>query len=155
MPSAIHAQREHDQADIQTAGSHTILVPLDGSELAERALPYAVTLARQYGSTVLLLEVADHRHPAADAEVYLRRWAERLAVVCGVAAAHDVAAGQAGPSIVDEAAQRGVDLIVMATHARTGVERMVMGSVADYVLHHAGAPVLLVPEACERVWGGP
>ena len=136
-----------------STGRHTILVPLDGTELAERALPYAVAMARRYGSTLLLLEVADHQHPVDDAESYLRRWSERLAEGCGVAVARDVLVGAASRAIVDEAAQRHVDLIVMATHARTGVDRMVRGSVADYVLHHAQVPVLLVPEASDRTWG--
>ena len=133
--------------------THTILVPLDGTALAERALPFAVAMARQHASTILLLEVADQQHPVDEAEAYLRRWGERLAAGCDVAVARDVLVGAASRAIVDEAAQRDVDLIVMATHARTGVDRMVRGSVADYVLHHAHVPVLLVPAASDCTWG--
>ena len=132
----------------------SILVPLDGSQLSERALPFAVALARQHDCSLLLMEASDEQHPNVAAEAYLQRWADRLAAGCGIAVVPDVAVGDAGRAIVEEAARRGVELIVMATHARTGVERMLKGSVADYVLHNAAAPVLLVPEACDRAWGG-
>jgi nucleotide-binding universal stress UspA family protein len=131
---------------------HTILVPLDGSELSEQALPFAVALARQHGGGLLLLEATDEQHPSAEVDAYLSRWADRLKDDCGVAVVRDVAVGDAGRAIVDEAERHKADLIVMATHARTGVERALKGSVADFVLHHAAAPVLLVPAACDRSW---
>ena len=131
-----------------------ILVPLDGSQLSERALPFAVALARQHDCPLLLMEASDDQHPGAAAEAYLRRWADRLAAGCGIAVVQDVALGDAGRAIVEEAARRHVDLIVMATHARTGMERMLKGSVTDYVLHNAATPVLLVSETCDRAWGG-
>jgi nucleotide-binding universal stress UspA family protein len=130
----------------------TVLVPLDGSELAERALPFAVALARRHGDSLVLVEVADVQHPRDAADAYLRRWVDRLQAGCGVHAEAGVTAGEVGHAIVDEAQRRGVELVVMATHARTGVERALKGSVADYVLHHAAVPVLLVPAACDRTW---
>ena len=130
----------------------TILVPLDGTELAEHAIPFAVSLARQHGSALLLVGASHGHHALEEAAAYLQRWHERLEVGCELRVAHDVAVGEPGRAIVDAATRHAADLVVMATHARTGVERAVKGSVADYVLRHAGAPVLLVPAACHHSW---
>jgi nucleotide-binding universal stress UspA family protein len=151
--AAAPAAREADVSDCAGATHHAVLVPLDGSELSERALPFAVALAQQHGGALLLLEATDVHHPNDQADAYLGNWAERLVHGCGLRVVRDVVTGEAGHAIVDEAALHGVDLIVMATHARTGVERALKGSVADYVLHHASVPVLLVPAACDRSWG--
>ena len=136
------------------APHHTILVPLDGSELSERALPFAVALAQPQGDTILLLEATDAHHPIELADSYLSRWADRLHAGHDLTIVRDITAGDPGHAIVDQASLHSVDLIVMATHARTGVERAIKGSVADYVLHHAAVPVLLVPATCDQSWGG-
>ena len=140
----------------------TILVPLDGSHLAERALPYARRLAAASGSRLVLLWVL--RAPGAAAagdplrEVAPRR--EAAAYLQGIAGQQGptpvetvVLEGDAAPAIVDAAARAGAGLIVMSTHGRSGLGRWLYGSVADAVVRHAGVPVLLVPAACPaRAW---
>jgi nucleotide-binding universal stress UspA family protein len=127
-----------------------ILVPLDGSVLAEHALPYALHLARAAGGRLVLIRAT----PAAArdaAEAALAATAERL-VAAGVPVEPQVRAGEAGAVILEAARAREAGLIAMATHGRSGLGRWLYGSVADRVLRHADRPVLLVPAACERRW---
>lgn len=140
-----------------------ILVPLDGSTLAERALPYAAMLGRILHARLELaravfpnltreveplpeeLKVAETAGPALEALAQKLRTGS-LPVTC------HVCYGRAAPAIVDCVAQLGVGLIVMSTHGRSGISRWVYGSVADEVLRTAPVPIVLVPSVCERVW---
>ncbi len=143
----------------------TILVPLDGSPFAERALPYATTLARTAHARLLLLRaVLAHPLPGTDpalaqltavqhAEAALAAVAERLRRD-GLAVDTAVYYDEAATAIADAAHYRHADLIVMSTHGRTGLGRWLYGSVADRVLRRAEVPVLLIPATCERVWAG-
>jgi len=144
-------------------GVQRILVPLDGSKLAERALPHAQTLAQAHGAEILLvriveppsdLEVAElyvawespeklYRHRQTAAEQYLGRVQERLSEA-GVHGEMYVNEGHAAEMILKAAESEGVDLIVMSTHGRSGVARWVYGSVAGKVLHGAPCPLLLI-----------
>ena len=147
---------------------HKILVPLDGSQLAEQALSPAVRLAERFGSQLLLLRVVvaervlpslpllalrPEYHPATldnplvqEAEAYLAGL--RLPVM-GVPVERQVLCGAPPELIMAVAAERGVDLIVMSTHGRAGLLRLLYGSVAEAVLRGATVPVLLVPSrAC-------
>jgi nucleotide-binding universal stress UspA family protein len=148
---------------------HKILVPLDGSRLAEEALPHAVALAELHHGTVSLLRVAYapylammHDNPRLFATVagnaeqqsasYLRDIARRLHVDAHVNVSTCVESnviddgGDAATAerICAVAASLHVDVIVMSTHGRSGVRRMLLGSVADRVVHAAAVPVLLV-----------
>jgi nucleotide-binding universal stress UspA family protein len=121
-----------------------IVVPLDGSDLAEQALPYAEALARLGPSTLYLVRAAapDDETMAAD---YLARTAAQLRadnLVTEVLTAH----GRPSDIVAWKAAHVGADLVVMATHGRGGPSRWVLGSVADEVLHRTTRPVLLVRE---------
>jgi nucleotide-binding universal stress UspA family protein len=141
----------------------TILVPLDGSALAERALPYATALARRAGAHVVLVRaILAHTLPGADptdAQVALRKRAEaeidataeqvRLA---GVDAETHVYYDEATAAILDAVQARQADLIVMASHGRTGLGRWIYGSVAERVLRRAPVPVLVVPGAVSGAW---
>ncbi|HLH21743.1 MAG TPA: universal stress protein [Chloroflexota bacterium] len=119
-----------------------ILVPLDGSEVAEAALPCAEALARLAPSTLYLVRAAPpEEEPLAAA--YLARVATAVRAR-GLVAEPVVAAGPPADAVVHEAAARAVDVIVMTTHGRTGPGRWVLGSVADQVLHRTAQPVLLV-----------
>jgi nucleotide-binding universal stress UspA family protein len=146
-----------------------ILVALDGSDLAERVLPYVESLAIQFGSTVVFLRTvappgaiiagsgagADpvagpivDATPIVDAErqeatSYLRSVAQRLRDA-GVETELDVLEGRPAPTIVGRSTELGIDLIAMTTHGRGGLRRLVMGSVAEEVLRHASCPILLV-----------
>lgn len=134
----------------------TILVPLDGSALAETALTPAVELARLHGAKLVLLRAAEaHTLPLADpvqAQVAAVREAEDyLAVVRGRLAAGglvDVETsawyGAPAEAIVEAARFRAVDLIVMSSHGRTGLGRLVLGSVAETVLRGTRVPILLI-----------
>ena len=145
---------------------HRILVPLDGSELAERALEPAMRLAKQFGGEITLLRVvvpepvlvalpglsprpydvydAELRHDQEDAEAYLSglklQWHD-----AGVATHTEVLSGTPAEMIVDVAQERAADLIVMSTHGRSGVSRLLYGSVAEAVLRGAHLPILLIP----------
>jgi nucleotide-binding universal stress UspA family protein len=139
-----------------------ILVPLDGSHLAERALPYAQRLAAaRQGGLIVVRVVPDPRSSGIDtrrayvralydAESDMAALKSRLVAPGGVEVA--VLSGDPGPSLAREVEERGVDVIVMSTHGRSGVGRVVHGSVADHLVRHAAAPVLLVPAASAPDW---
>jgi nucleotide-binding universal stress UspA family protein len=142
---------------------NALLVPLDGSPLAETALPWAEAIARLTGATMTLLRVVEPIEPlfeltgtweytnqAAErqeeaeraASAYLTSVADRLATR-GVSAVARVSVGPPPEMILQ--AEREADLVIMASHGRTGPERWVFGSVTDKVLRGAATPVLLVP----------
>ena len=140
-----------------------ILVPLDGSKLAEQALPFARILARALKTPIELLEVVDissvSMHRAADKARYLERLiagAERRAQeyldriahqLAGIDVATSIERGKAAEAIIDRAAAAPGALIAMATHGRSGVNRWLLGSVAEKVLRGAAHPLFLVRAA--------
>jgi nucleotide-binding universal stress UspA family protein len=142
-----------------------ILVPLDGSDLAERALTYATRIADRTGSEILLLRAttshtmvgADprERHVAEirEAREYLDQVATKLGAhgyVCETVAR----SGHAAECITGSARSRQADLIVMATHGRTGPGRWIFGSVAEAVVASSPVPVL-VQSAWQPILGEP
>ncbi len=135
-----------------------ILVPLDGSELSERALPYAKMLAASLGSQIVLLCAIPHGEhrdgtitegTAEDQEATDRYLEARVVELAraGVAAEARAPVGDPAEWIIEEASSGGVGLMAMATHGRSGLGRWVYGSVAEAVLAHAPVPVMLV-----RAW---
>lgn len=132
-----------------------ILVPLDGSALAEAILPQVTELATLHGAEVVLLRVAfAHAFPGSDqtsaqvqaveeAEAYLAEVVQRF-LAAGIKAQSVVRYGHAAEEILDHAQTGAVDVIAMSTHGRSGVQRWVLGSVAEHVLRAAPVPVLLV-----------
>ncbi len=134
--------------------SHPILVPLDGSPLAEHALPYATALAKALDVRVVLLHAHWPVHAEEDAPD-LHGIANRLrstGISVELQTPHLPSPGEAGEVILQTAGQLHASLIVMATHGRGGLGRLVYGSVADAVLRHASVPVLLVPPTSDRRW---
>lgn len=141
-----------------------ILVPLDGSALAERALPHAAEIARCMQSTVWLLRITLRQDyvtsPAGggalypeevlerdreDATTYLKSVEARLSHdYSNLIVATEALAGSAAEAIIDYARERGMDVIVMSSHGRSGLSRWVYGSVADKVLRGAHCPTLIV-----------
>jgi nucleotide-binding universal stress UspA family protein len=136
-----------------------ILVPLDGSELARQALPIAIELAICARAELLLLQVAArsieeylHAVPVAtDLRQLLQEEVDRAVCVLddtiqqqSVQVSTVVAVGPTAQTIAEEAEHRHADLIVMATHGYTGIERWQLGSIADQVLHTTTTPLLLV-----------
>ena len=134
----------------------TILDPLDGSGLAETALRPAVELAREHRAALVLLRAVEaHTGPMADpiqAQVDAVRGAEEyLASVRGRVTQSGVANvdtsvwyGPAAEAIVEAAQFRKADLIVMSSHGRSGVGRLVLGSIAETVLRATRVPILLI-----------
>jgi nucleotide-binding universal stress UspA family protein len=129
-----------------------VLVPLDGSPSAESALPYAEVLARRTGAALTLVRATQQASGPAqaraieDAEGYLTDLATSLGDR-GVTAEVAVPYGSPSTWIVEEVGLRKIDLIVMATHDRTGPDRWLHGSVAEAVVRHSGVPVFVVRAA--------
>ncbi|MBE3584224.1 MAG: universal stress protein [Limnochordaceae bacterium] len=135
-----------------------LLVPLDGSVLAESVLPVAVTLAERLPARITLLHVVESDPPesvhgarhltrADEAEAYLAGVAERLRREAGVEVSHHVhtvAEGRVAQSIVEHSRELGQDLVVIATHGRGGVRGFLWGNVAQQVLGEGERPVLVV-----------
>jgi nucleotide-binding universal stress UspA family protein len=146
-------------------GQSCLLVPLDGSAWAEAALPHAAALARNFGCGIQLLTVvAPPRIPYSDmtptldmleageaqskanqthAHEYLGEAAERLRRD-GLRAETAVLEGPPADAILRQAHAIGARLILMATHGRSGLARLLLGSVALEVVHRTLLPVLLV-----------
>lgn len=145
---------------------NSVLVPLDGSSIAEQALPHAGALAMALGLKVILLRVTlsaeDYPLPASDFAGYpLSRieWLiergdaearEYLDAICGKLRAQGVAVedrvvhGHPGDTILDTARQTGNCLVAMTTHGVSGLDRWIRGSVANRVVRHSVGPVLVI-----------
>jgi nucleotide-binding universal stress UspA family protein len=138
----------------------SILVPLDGSELAEEALPKALAFAKAFGSTLHLVRAVPYPIMAdgyagegaympqilesleAGAQEHLKEVSEKLGA--GVKITTRVMIGAPATQLEDYAAGHGIDLVVMTSHGRGGLVRMALGSVTDRLLAAGAAPVLVV-----------
>ena len=133
-----------------------ILVPLDGSMLAETALWTALDLAEKNGASVSLLRAAEaYALPGADtteaqvmavreAEEYLAAVTRRLEDRGFRRVETHVWYGAAAAAIVEAASVQKADMMVMSTHGRTGLGRLILGSVAESVLRGTTVPILIV-----------
>ena len=146
-----------------------ILVCLDGSALAEKILPFAIDEARQHEALLFLYRVIPEPSmislalpgmPAvpvetsamekqitaleAEAESYLAALADLIQNENQISVEFEASLGEAGASIVEFADDNQVDLIMIATHGRSGPGRVVLGSVADHVIRHTRLPILLI-----------
>jgi nucleotide-binding universal stress UspA family protein len=148
----------------------TVIVPLDGSELSEAALPAAIGIAEKFGSKLILVRAVESTAqrlaetpalldtPAVaaanvelieqvtkadrdEAGAYLAR--VKTGII-GKTVETLVVEGLPADAIVEVARERDAGLIVMSSHGRGGLGRLVHGSVADSVLRHGSAPVLLM-----------
>lgn len=143
-----------------------ILLALDGSEFSERAIVPALEIATKFGAKIVLLRVITIEEDAPisvglslrQQEIrpdYTRRYREEAEVYLhgikakwlgsGVEARILAALGEPAEVIVATARAEGADLIVMSTHGRSGLTRLLYGSVAEAVLRGANMPVLLIP----------
>lgn len=145
-----------------------IMVPLDGSELAECVMPHveAITTGCKITQVVFVLVVDPIQLPASvpamgeygfsekerreleeqrkqSAADYLKKIAEKTRLQ-GAALNYEVLEGKVAETLAHWAEQNGVDLIVIASHGRSGISRWVMGSVAERILRSACVPVLMV-----------
>ncbi|HEY33210.1 MAG TPA: universal stress protein [Dehalococcoidia bacterium] len=140
------------------------MVPLDGSELAECVLPHVesiatgcsvsmITLVRvvpplhMYGGTETSISPEERQHLEADsvevATAYLEEKAQLLRDK-GVLVETSVLFGNVLDELCDYITKNEVDLVIIATHGRSGVSRLFLGSIADRLLRHAPVPVLMV-----------
>jgi nucleotide-binding universal stress UspA family protein len=152
------------RAAVAAGWPRRILVPLDGSGLAEQALPLAALLARRAGAELILtcsigwaqatadralaIDVAGFsvmlpERAADQAHAYLTDIGQQLAAQ-GLTARSDIRSAPAAEAILASAAEQAADLIVMSTHGRSGLGRWTYGSVADRVLRGATLPIVLV-----------
>ena len=142
-----------------------ILVPLDGSELAECVLPHVETVAKgcQVSKVVFIRVLEPFEAPGAtefsfapeniaeknlevrraDTENYFKTVRERIRLP-GIDAEWKIETGKVPETISEFALKHEVDLIIISTHGRSGVSRWVWGSVAERVLRSSCAPVLMV-----------
>jgi len=143
-----------------TSRFRKLLVPLDGSPLAEKAMPAAAALARRAGAVLHLASVQlpapGYPHTTAEiahtlereakerVEGYLAAQAESLATCHGLEATCTVLGGSPAEALADYARTNVIDLIVMTTHGRSGLGRFWLGSVADRLLRCAATPTLLL-----------
>ena len=146
-----------------------ILVPLDGSERAEQAIPVAVGIARANSGSVILLrattEPADLYWLSVEAsegaqdvlevkrdeiKQYLAQLASSEALE-GVETVTKIVDGAAAEAILSVASAQDVDLIVMCSHGYTGIKRWVLGSVAHKVAWHSTTPVLVLRESSQKL----
>jgi nucleotide-binding universal stress UspA family protein len=148
-----------------------LLVPLDGSEVSELILPYAVELAKRCGSQVTLLQTVESLGQAmatlspadpvlvtpgtteaivegveaeeSSAKDYLAGIASRFKDE-GIDAGTTVVSGSPGVEILRCIDDKSITVVAMSSHGRGGLGRAIFGSVADHVMHHATVPVLVL-----------
>ena len=139
-----------------------ILVPLDGSSRAERILPFVQELAAKFGSRVVLLQVIEPniamvspydiapynvveetQRFVAEAQKYLDGRAGSLRSQ-GIDTRAVVESGPVVVTVLEVAEREDADLIAMASHGRSGLNRVFYGSVAAGILHRADRPLLLI-----------
>ena len=131
-----------------------ILIPVDFSEASLEGLEYAIQLGESFGAELIVLFVVEPLYQAADMGLLLEehqrlgredlrqlglRLTDRSVKFRAV-----LRTGRPHQVIIDEARKQHVDMIVMATHGRSGISHLIMGSVAEKVVSAAGCPVLTV-----------
>lgn len=157
----VRARTKTQTASDQVMSCQRILVPLDGSAIAEQVLPSVTSIAQALGAHIALFRVpivsvsgswrgdwamalegtfATAEHTA---KAYLERVAQKLQAL-GIEVSTAVRTGAVADSILEYAESNQIDLIAMCTHGRTGVARWALGSVADRVLRAGHTPILLV-----------
>lgn len=163
-PCATAIIRSH--VGVEMFQNHKLLVPLDGSELAERALEPALALAGAVHSDVVLLRVVAGREPLAESMTPVGERIEEALNAAGVQeraegeaylqhiySAHDnqrlffdvqTTAGDVADAIVSYADAQRVDLIVISSHGRSGIGRWLHGSVAEKVLRGANCATVII-----------
>jgi nucleotide-binding universal stress UspA family protein len=138
--------------------AHKILYPTDFSTMGQTALEMATALARDRGAKLLIVHVEEPPVAYGGGELYYgidepnrqelqRMLSEVVPTDPSVGYEHRLLIGSPASAIVHLAEKEGVDMIVMPTHGRTGLLRLLMGSVAEEVVRKAKCPVLTVKAA--------
>lgn len=135
-----------------------IVFPTDFSKASDAALPYAASLAKQTGAVLQIVHVSerplayvagDHNYGIVEPieDVQRRMLLAVKPADAAVRCEHLLLRGEPAAAICDLAAETKADLIVMGTHGRSGLKRLVLGSVAESVVRHAMCPVLTMRES--------
>ena len=165
MSTPLHDTSIHSQSELETSKelARKIIVPLDGSDFSFRAAQYAINLARLTGGEILCIHaIADlpyiqYMVPGGltvpryiqEAKKQTDEWfsqVERKAAKEGVKVTSETIFNlpSVAESIINYASEQKADLIIMGTRGRSGLKRLVLGSVASAVVAHASCPVLVV-----------
>ncbi len=142
-----------------TIGFKRILVGTDFSDYSERAVEFAVVLAKKFNATLSLLHVIEsfsysvtdsmtvvgHEQALSATAAALLENLQNDLVDQGLSANRFLEQGSAYKEIITKAEDEGVDLIVIGTHGRTGMEHLLLGGVAERVVRLAKCPVLTIP----------
>lgn len=155
---AVRAQPDCAPDRPATVDAYRIMVPLDGSELAEPALAPAQAIAKVTGGELVLFRVGPAAHEETEAangtatdsaETYLKKVAadcrrEGIEVTAVTVAQTGSGAASIANAILDYAVAEDINIIAMSTHGRSGLRRWVYGSVTEKVLHNADIATLIV-----------
>ena len=163
VPILLQRAWDPDRRAILLGDQPKLLVPVDGSRFSEAVLPAALALADDLGAEILLVRVDQQAHDILRAEEdvatsigkqeyhavgairdYLDGLAARMRTDSGVPISCQVERGDPATAIIGAAEEAHAALVLMATHGRSGFQRMALGSVADRVLQHGRAPLVLV-----------
>ncbi len=120
-----------------------IILPVDGSRNSDAAAVTVLNLVKKCKVPVTVVSVATDERLRDDAEA-LAKQVQTLMAKSSVKVDIDVRVGQPDEAIVECAKERGADLIIMGSHGRTGLERLLVGSVSERVIGSAECPVLVV-----------
>lgn len=174
VPVLVRHAREGQAGDLGESRSSAIkvMVPLDGSERAERALPLAAALAARWQGSLLLVQVASESiggyaeenevaanlmlpvvnvesmrsgGSATGGQEYLDQLARDQAVSVQTALVH----GRAGKALATFARDHAITHVVMTSHGRTGLSRVIVGDVAAGLIEHLSVPIIVIPSLFE------
>ena len=138
-----------------------ILFPTDFSHTSDAAMPMATSLARDTGATLLVVHIEEPPLAYGGGEMYygipepatedLQKMLKKVVPTDpAVPVEHRLVTGDPATVVVDLAEKEGVDMIVMGTHGRTGLTRILMGSVAEAIVRRAPCPVLTYKETISQ-----
>lgn len=131
---------------------NNILVPTDGSQGAKAALEHGIEIASKWDSTLHTLYVVDARLTRSGPLLETLRDEGRKAVrdvevtgtQAGLTVVTEIVEGNPHEEILDYVTEHSIDMVIMGTHGRTGLDRVVMGSVTERVVRRSPVPVLTV-----------
>jgi nucleotide-binding universal stress UspA family protein len=143
---------------------NVILFPTDFSTASDAALPHAEALAKQTSASLLILHVEEpplaygagelyYGLPEPSSERILKMLEQITPTDPTISFKHRLTIGDPAGEIVRIASEEGVQMIVLGTHGRSGISRMLMGSVAETVVRRAPCPVLVYRAAAETLMG--
>ncbi|GDX97095.1 hypothetical protein LBMAG47_27600 [Planctomycetia bacterium] len=141
---------------------NTIVFPTDFSTASDAALVHAAALARQSGGRLLIVHVEEpplaygggelyYGLPEPSSERILKMLEDVRPADPAVPFAHRLTMGDPAAEIVRIAGDENAEMIVLGTHGRTGITRLLMGSVAEAIVRRAPCPVLVYRETAERL----